>query len=678
MRSHDWSATPVGAVDSWPTSLRAIVRVLLDCRLPMYIAWGPQFTQFFNDAYVPILGAKFHGALGGDARMTWSEIWPTIGPMWEKVLGGGGIGSERFKLTIERYGYPEDCYFSFSYSAVPDDEGKPAGVLVTFAETTREVLAEQRQTFQLALTDAINGLSDPLDITERAAAMLGAYIGAGRSGYGEVNDDLGTVSVTRDWTDGVMGTLAGESRPLDSFGPDIIATLRSGRTLRLDDVAANPLSAPYAPGYASINTLSLMVVPLVKKGRLTAILYLHCANCRRWTDADEAVAQDVAHRTWDAIERARAERALVIANQRKDEFLAMLAHELRNPLAPIASAAQLLELGGLDHGRVVKTGKLISRQVGHMSTLLDDLLDVSRVTRGVVELDLQVVDMAAVVDAAIEQIRPLMNKRGHLIDYHPPAFPLTVLGDPVRLVQAVSNVLNNSAKYTPDGGRVSVALSADAGAVELVISDTGQGLSAALLPHAFDLFVQGQRGLGRPQGGLGLGLALVRSILELHGGTVELRSDGEGHGTTVRFDLPLHTADDAALGPSVATALPVVDQGRLYILLVDDNQDITDMIGQLLETLGHSVYIANSAQQALSVSESFLPQIVILDIGLPDVDGYELIAMLKTKYQAIPPRYVALTGYGGALDKRRAREAGFWRHLTKPVALSDLYSVLDP
>ncbi|WEF33479.1 PAS domain-containing protein [Pseudoduganella chitinolytica] len=212
MMAFDWSSTPLGGIDRWPSSLCNAVRLLLDCQLPMYLAWGEQFTQLYNDAYVPILGEKDASALGNDARVTWSEIWPTIGPMWEKVLTGEGIGFERFKLTIERFGYPEDCYFSFSYSPVRTDDGTPNGVLVTFAETTREVLAERRQAFQLALSDALRGLDDPLAITAHAASMLGEYVGAGRVGYGEIDAVSDSVSVHRDWTadSGAMRSLAGE------------------------------------------------------------------------------------------------------------------------------------------------------------------------------------------------------------------------------------------------------------------------------------------------------------------------------------------------------------------------------------------------------------------------------------------------------------------------------------
>jgi PAS domain S-box-containing protein len=310
MRAFDWSRTPVGPVEGWPLSLRTAVRILLQCRLPMYMAWGRNFTQFYNDAYSSILGDKHPGAIGRAAPDTWSEIWPTIGPMWEQVWKGESIGFDDFKLTIERFGYPEDCYFNFSYSPVPDDAGNVAGVLVTFAETTKQVVIEQRQRFRLGLADRLRNLADPIDIMSAASELLGTYLNVARVGYGEIDPRDETVSVERDWTNGRIPSLAGETRPLNSFGPMIIDALRAGRLLRLQDIAADPRSAPYAEGYESIGTRSLLVVPLIKAGRFSAVFYLHEPKPRRWSDDDASLADDVAERTWEALERVRAEQAL--------------------------------------------------------------------------------------------------------------------------------------------------------------------------------------------------------------------------------------------------------------------------------------------------------------------------------------------------------------------------------
>lgn len=539
MRTFDWARTCVGGTKDWPQSLKTAVRVLLDCQLPMYLAWGPDFVQFYNDAYVPILGNKDDDALGKDARHTWSEIWPTIGPMWANVLQGKGVGADRFKLTIERYGYPEDCYFSFSYSPIPDDNGNAAGVLVTFAETTNTVLAEQRQAFHLSLSDALRNLRDPVAITELAAAMLGQYLGAGRAGYGEINVGLGTVTVQRDWTDGTMASLAGESRPLDGFGPQIIAELRAGRVLRLDDISADPRSAPYASGYASIGTKSLLIIPLLKEGVLAAVLYLHCAEPHRWQDRDVGIAEDVAHRTWDAVERAHAEHGLIEADRRKDEFLAMLAHELRNPLAPICSAAEILKMNTDGNAKVIRASEVISRQARHLTALVNDLLDVSRVTKGLVELNKIDIDLKAAIENAVEQSKPLLDSKGHVLVVRNDVSRLIVTGDRTRLVQAFSNLLNNAGKYTPEGGEITLAVTREDKRAVVEVKDNGIGIDADLLPHVFDLFTQAQRTPDRAQGGLGIGLALVKTIVTLHAGEITAYSLGPGEGSKFTVSLPL-------------------------------------------------------------------------------------------------------------------------------------------
>lgn len=677
MIAFDWEATSLGAPSTWPSTLKSAVRVLLDCRLPMYLAWGPDFTQFYNDAYVPILGDKDNAALGNDARVTWSEIWPTIGPMWAQVLEGQGIGSERFKLTIERYGYPEDCYFSFSYSPVPDESGKPGGVLVTFAETTREVLAERRQAFQLNLADALRRLASPVEIMERAAAMLGAHVGAGRAGYGEIDPLLTTVSVERDWTDGAMESLGGESRPLDSFGPRIIDELKAGRTLRLHDIGADERSVPYAAGYASIGTRSLLVVPLMKNGAMVAIMYLHHAKPHYWSDIDVQIAEDVAQRTWDAVERARAENELVLASRRKDEFLAMLAHELRNPLAPISTAAQLLGRGGLDPTRAREASKIVARQVNHMSALLDDLLDVSRVTRGTIEVDLKPVDLRAVIDAAIEQVGVQLRAKSHRLHVDRQDEAVVVDGDFVRLVQVVANVLNNAAKYSPDGTDIAVSLARHGTRARLVVRDEGCGIDADLLPHVFDLFVQGSRTLGRTQGGLGIGLALVKTLVERHGGHIHLDSAGEHRGTVVTIELPC--IDDVAVQAAPAPLEPdaTSTSSALRVLLVDDNVDAARSLAFLLEEHGHDVTVVHTGREALAVAPGLHAQVVILDIGLPDIDGYDVFDRLQRDARCSAAKFIALTGYGQADDVARAMRIGFWRHMTKPASTKTLFGWLN-
>ncbi len=371
----------------------------------------------------------------------------------------------------------------------------------------------------------------------------------------------------------------------------------------------------------------------------------------------------------------KAEAALRDSDRRKDEFLAMLAHELRNPLAPISTAAHLLQTPGTDAGRIRRASEIIARQVRHITELVDDLLDVSRVTRGLIQLDRSLVDLKSVIDSAVEQSRPAMDARHHAFSVRSGAGEAYVLGDRARLVQVIVNLLDNAAKYSPEGGRVTLTLQVRGDEVEVAVQDQGSGIDAQLLPQVFDLFTQGARNPGRAEGGLGIGMALVKRIVELHGGRVQARSDGAGTGST--FSLMLPRAVDQEIGS--AQALPQQASratGRsLRVMVVDDNLDVADSLGALLECVGHQVLIRHDALGALQGLQEMAPEVFILDIGLPDMDGYELVGRLRER--AAPAFYIALTGYGQPQDRARSAAAGFDRHFVKPVDAQSLIDLLD-
>jgi PAS domain S-box-containing protein len=366
---------------------------------------------------------------------------------------------------------------------------------------------------------------------------------------------------------------------------------------------------------------------------------------------------------------------LLKASRRKDDFLAMLAHELRNPLAPISTAAQLLALFPSDPARVRSASAIIVRQVAHMNELVNDLLDVSRVTRGLVELQKDSVDLKLVVNAAIEQARPIMETRRHGLHIHMTAEHPFVQGDRTRLVQVLVNVLTNAAKYTPQGGDIHLALDMDGAQAVICVSDNGVGIDAALLPHIFELFTQGERTPDRSQGGLGLGLALVKSMMELHGGLVTVASDGAGQGSRFTLRLPVETAP--AAGAAGAIGAPAGQRARaLSVMIVDDNADAAHMLAALLEAIGHSVSVTDSAAAAIEQGSRNPPQVFILDIGLPEVDGYQLARALRANSATCQAQLIALTGYGQAHDKVLAWSAGFDQYFIKPVDIVALQKVL--
>jgi signal transduction histidine kinase/ActR/RegA family two-component response regulator len=362
-------------------------------------------------------------------------------------------------------------------------------------------------------------------------------------------------------------------------------------------------------------------------------------------------------------------------DRRKDEFLAMLAHELRNPLAPIGAAAELLQLVTLDE-RVKQTSEIITRQVDHMTSLVNDLLDVSRVTSGLIQLNATPMDIRYVANDAVEQVAPIMRERRHHLTLQLPPDTTMVLGDKKRLVQILTNLLNNAAKYTPEGGNILLKTEVRDSHVVLEVIDNGIGMEPELVSRVFDLFVQAERTSDRTLGGLGLGLALVRSLVELHGGSVVCASDGIGKGSRFTVSLPRLIESDQHFN-NVEKALQAHNASRpLRILVVDDNKDAAAMIAMYLEALGHEVLVEHSAKRALERARIEAPEVLLLDIGLPEMDGNELAKRLRSQSETAKSILIAATGYGQEQDRINSLNAGFNHHLVKPVDTKKLASIL--
>jgi signal transduction histidine kinase/ActR/RegA family two-component response regulator len=374
---------------------------------------------------------------------------------------------------------------------------------------------------------------------------------------------------------------------------------------------------------------------------------------------------------------ARATReALEAEKKRKDQFLAMLAHELRNPLSPISAAATLLKMAKSNDAVVTNASNIIARQVAHMATLVEDLLDVSRVTRGTIELKLEPLDLRQVVLDAIEQVTPLMEARHHILTAAELPQPIHSLGDRKRLVQVVTNLLANAAKYTPEHGRIELKLDLYEGQVAITIEDNGIGMAADFVPHVFDIFAQAERTPDRTTGGLGLGLALVKSLTELHGGKVTCSSAGQGKGSKFTVWLPKKLVDESRVERRRSPRVDVSTVEKLKIMVVDDNVDAAFMLATLLEAAGHDVIVANDGQEAFDRSKAAAPGVFVLDIGLPDIDGNELARTLRAQPETSHALLIALTGYGQAQDLEQTRAAGFDYHLVKPVDAERLSRLL--
>jgi signal transduction histidine kinase len=429
-------------------------------------------------------------------------------------------------------------------------------------------------------------------------------------------------------------------------------------------------------GYASgaVDYVPVPVVPEILRAKVNIFAELY-RKTRALEQLNAELEQRVAARTAE-LEATTA--ALREADRRKDEFLAMLAHELRNPLAPIRTAVQLLRLKELPEAHTARARDTIDRQVEHLVCLIDDLLDVSRITRGMITLQREPVPMSAIVARAIETARPAIDGKRHELALELADEPLTILGDRVRLVQIVGNILHNATKFMGPGGRILLRVARDGEWVVVTIRDEGIGIPADRIERIFDLFTQVHGAGDGAQGGLGIGLALVRRLVEMHGGAVSAHSGGAGQGTEIRVRLPIAASLSAietqplALEPDE----PVPPQSRRRILVVDDNSDAAGSLALRLELAGHEVRTAQNGLEALAVARAFEPQVVLLDLGMPAMDGYETARHLRRSAWGKEARLIALTGWGQQQDRLRTAEAGFDLHLVKPVSEVDLFKAI--
>ncbi len=456
-----------------------------------------------------------------------------------------------------------------------------------------------------------------------------------------------------------------------------------GTSLLLSEIGPQELSraAPDAEHAARLEALGfdgLIVVPLRTRRRMLGALAL-VSMVRRFGGEDLALAEDLARRVALALDAALLHLDVQRADRRKDEFLAMLAHELRNPLAPILTAMELAREVSPDDPRLVRAHDTVDRQARHMVRLVDDLLDVSRITRGKVELRRERVDIAEIIHNAVQTSKPLIEQRRHSLEVVLPPAALMVDADPARLEQVVINLLNNAARYTTPGGRLSVWVDAQGEEVVIQVRDTGVGIPSEMVRRVFDLFVQVNPGLDRAQGGLGLGLTLVKELVELHGGSVAAYSDGPGCGSEFTVRLPLSRAPSGEF-PVPRRRSPKAEATGRRVLIAEDNNDAREFLHDLLTLWGHQVDVAEDGNGAVELSERSGYDLALIDIGLPGLNGFEVarrIRSIETEHGREPRTFlVALTGYGQPEDRRRALESGFDEHCVKPLDTSELRALL--
>ena len=478
-------------------------------------------------------------------------------------------------------------------------------------------------------------------------------------------DAQGVIQMANDQAGRMFGYRTDEllGRPVEMLIPQ---RFREGHVGDRDAYVANPIPRPMGLGRDLVALckdgaelpVEISLAPVVTEEGV------HVVN----------IVRDVSERRRLQAELQHRNEALTRADQRKDEFLAVLSHELRNPLAPIRSAMDVLR-GSLKPDPDVEwaTG-VITRQVDQMTRLIDDLLDVSRITRGKVRLLRESIELGAVVAAAVETSRPLIEQRGHTLDIQLPPEPIRLHGDALRLAQVIANLLNNSAKYSDEGSSILVTAQVHDGGLEVCVRDHGMGIAADFLPHIFDTFAQSDRSLDRAHGGLGIGLTLVKSLVEMHGGTVVANSDGPGQGSEFVVRLPLSAPDASSAAPGVAPTAAASVSCR--ILMADDNVDFAESVARLLRRRGHEVHLAHDGLLALRMAEELTPTVVILDIGLPGLNGFDLARSLRALRGPEDLFIVAVSGYGRDEDRARARDAGIDEHLTKPIQIDTLTALL--
>lgn len=529
VRTFDWSKTALGPIEGWPVCLRTMVGVMLHSRQPMFLWWGPELIQIYNDAYLPSFGVGKHPlALGQRGRDCWPEVWPIIGPQIDDVLElRKSCWFEDALVPILRNGKLEDVYWTYGYSPVFDEAGGVAGVLVTCSETTARVRAT----------------------------------------------------------------------------------------------------------------------------------------------ADAQSARELAER----------------ANRAKDEFLTTASHELRTPLGAILGWARLLRGGQLDPSAYLRGVETIERNAKAQVRLIEDILDGSRIITGKLRLELRKLDLTQLVRGALDAVRPAADAKAISLTVELDPEAARVVGDPERLQQVVWNLTNNAIKFTPKGGAVTVTLRRLDSDVELQVDDNGQGIDLEFLPHVFERFRQGEGSTTRRYGGLGLGLALVRHLVEAHGGTVRAESAGLGRGASFRVRLPMQAARAEQLDSVRPSPVPSLDVQQAYVdltgvsvLVVDDETDARDLVATVLRGNGALVSTASSVAEALQLLANAAPMVLLSDVGMPEVDGYELIRRVRSELGAagmsLPS--IALTAYAREEDRRRALEAGFDDHVSKPVEPAELLRIV--
>ena len=685
MRGTDWSKSSLGPAESWPSALKAMVRAMLCSRQPMMIFWGPDLINFYNDASLPFLGEKHPSAIGQRAEDCWSDAWPVVGLQLRDVVEkGAAILHESLLVPVRRKGRLDDAWWNYSYSPLFDDACTIAGVLVVVTETTVEVAS--RKQLEAAKKDAEVARLELQNVIMQAPLPMAILKGPDHR-YELANPSY-VALVQRE----VVGKTVREAFTLEEVGyylPIVDHVYQTGELILTREA---PLRLPDRNGVVEDRFLDIGWYPYRQiDGAIAGVLaILHDVS-------DQVKARMQVERTLverekllDLIqqsERARValharERDLRLdaeaANRAKDEFLATVSHELRTPLTAILGWAHMLK-EGRDPTRLEKGLTIIERNARSQAKLIEDILDVSRIISGKLLLNMGRVELATVIQNAIESIKPAATAKHLQLDVEVEGGQTGFVADEDRVQQVIWNLLSNAVKFTPKGGMVSVSASQNDDTVVIRIRDTGRGIPAEFLPYVFDRFRQEEASTTKQQAGLGLGLSIVRHLVEAHGGTIHVISDGPGRGATFEVVLPIREVERpdvlvtrARNGRGVAESNDA-SFNRLtgvHVLVVDDEEDSRDLVAMVLEDSGARVTQASSVRAAMKVVTSGDITAIVSDIGMPEEDGYSFITRVRSGAESLRMRdlpALALTAYARPEDRDRAMQAGFQEHLVKPI-----------
>ena len=806
MRAFDWSRSPLGAPESWSPALKALVDVTLAAKQPMYVAWGPDLTMLYNDAYSALLGSKHPGALGAAFLSVWSEAREILAPLVDQVLAGEPVHMDDITLLVDRGGALREAHFAFSYTPVRDADGGVAGLLCPCSETTLQVLAERRQAFRLELEEQLRGLADPHEIVAAAVRALGRHLGANRVGYGDMQPDDRTVLLVSGFEDGVAPN-SGPVR-IDDFGAEAAARQRRGETSRSADVAAEP--AYDAASWAGIETRAYVSVPLVREGRLKAMLYVNQREPRAWGDEEVELIEGVAARVFDAVERAQAQAALrdsevqfsmlaqalpnlvwtfqpdgaldwcnerthayagtapgaldgerwagllhledrpevlarwaaaraagtvfeaefrlrradgafrwhigravplrdeegavtrwvgtstdiddqkraeleVVAakeaaeeaNLAKSTFIANMSHELRTPLSAIIGYSEMMleemQDGG-DAGSLAPDMQKVEGNARHLLGLINDVLDLSKIESGKMEVYAEVFDVAAAVGGVAETVRTLVDKKGNRLELRLDPDLGAMESDLTKVRQILLNLLGNAAKFT-ERGLITLAVSreADGGRIAFTVSDTGIGMTAEQREKLFQRFQQADDSTTRRFGGTGLGLSLTKAFADMLGGEVAVDSQ-EGRGSSFTVRLPTAPAARPEAGPEDEAVAAPAEEGRDLVLVIDDDANQRDLLSRFLTREGFGVQVAADGRKGLALARALRPRAILLDVMMPGVDGWSVLSQLKADPELSAVPVVMVT----SVDQRNlAASLGAADYMMKPVRWDRFSQVMD-